>query len=466
MKKIIRYGYFLFCISFILFEFCGSAYCRQELSKPEQQKKNYAWDTMISSFSSIADPGKTFVEIYFYFLNGQFNFRKREDNNYYALIQFDVQVKNKEDSVLVKQSWPRVIQTDDVSKIESIPSLEITNFLIPPGNYELAITLSDRFENNSTAISSPFPVQRYPSSIMSLSDIELASNIKPAEEKNEFVKHNVLYVEPYPPRIYTDLNPILYFYCEVYNLGKPKNDKDTYTVECQIVNQRGEQVYRDFETVKKPNTDIALISKNMNVLKLHNDVYNLLVRVTDSGTGVTSAKRGLFSVYNRAETVTKQTSFTTKFEITPNNIQEYWNQIEYLATSVEKKAFNSYTYERKKQFIIDFWNTRGEDFYKEHMKRYRYAQEKFMVRTTPGWRTDRGRVYIMYGEPTNTEPHPNDAGMKPWEAWIYDSIKGQQVVFYFGDISEFGNYELLHCTMTGGTHSEIYDPSWQRRISR
>jgi len=101
------------------------------------------------------------------------------------------------------------------------------------------------------------------------------------------------------------------------------------------------------------------------------------------------------------------------------------------------------------------------------MRRFLYAQEKYKVRNNPGWRTDMGRIYIMYGEPSNVVPHPLDPGMKPWEQWIYDDIKGQgQVEFIFGDIAGYNNYELLHTNLTVGIRTEIYNPYWRERLIR
>jgi hypothetical protein len=49
--------------------------------------------------------------------------------------------------------------------------------------------------------------------------------------------------------------------------------------------------------------------------------------------------------------------------------------------------------------------------------------------------------------------------MKPYEIWFYNEIEGG-VQFIFGDISGFGNYELLHSTKRG----EVNDPDWERRL--
>ena len=74
---------------------------------------------------------------------------------------------------------------------------------------------------------------------------------------------------------------------------------------------------------------------------------------------------------------------------------------------------------------------------------------------TPGWRTDRGRVYIIYGPPDEVERYPYSENMKPYEIWHYYNLQGG-VIFVFGDRTGFGSYELLHSTLVG----EIKNEEW------
>jgi hypothetical protein len=77
-----------------------------------------------------------------------------------------------------------------------------------------------------------------------------------------------------------------------------------------------------------------------------------------------------------------------------------------------------------------------------------------------GWRTDRGRVYLMYGEPSEIERYPSQVDAKPYELWHYNELEGG-VIFVFGDVSGFSEYLLLHSTMRG----ELRDENWKRRLS-
>ena len=87
--------------------------------------------------------------------------------------------------------------------------------------------------------------------------------------------------------------------------------------------------------------------------------------------------------------------------------------VPYIITADERAAFSKLgTNEEREQFIEHFWQVRnpdpdlGENSYKEeHYRRMAYANEHFSS-GVPGWRTDRGHIYILWGPPDEIESHP------------------------------------------------------------
>src|SRR5580698_8759663 len=86
----------------------------------------------------------------------------------------------------------------------------------------------------------------------------------------------------------------------------------------------------------------------------------------------------------------------------------------YIITPEERSAFlRLQTNEEREQFIEQFWLRRNPDpdspentFKEEHYRRIAYANEHF-ASGIPGWKTDRGRIYIMWGPPDETDSHPS-----------------------------------------------------------
>ena len=94
----------------------------------------------------------------------------------------------------------------------------------------------------------------------------------------------------------------------------------------------------------------------------------------------------------------------------------------------------------------------------EFLRRVALANERYPRFGKEGWRTDRGRVLIVYGEPDQIDRHPSESEGKPYETWQYYQLEGG-VEFDFLDRNGFGNYELVNSTKRG----EIRDDDWQSR---
>jgi len=119
-----------------------------------------------------------------------------------------------------------------------------------------------------------------------------------------------------------------------------------------------------------------------------------------------------------------------------------------------------------------FWKDRDpspgtpdNEFKNEHMRRMNYANERFSVGfedRTNGWRTDMGRIYIVYGEPNNIERYPFTPSRPAAEIWTYDHLTGQgQVYFLFVDETGYGEYNMVHSTARGERRST----DWETKIN-
>ncbi|HUO33928.1 MAG TPA: GWxTD domain-containing protein [Candidatus Acidoferrum sp.] len=141
----------------------------------------------------------------------------------------------------------------------------------------------------------------------------------------------------------------------------------------------------------------------------------------------------------------------------------------YIITPEERSAFlHLSTNEEREQFIEQFWQRRNPDpdspentYKEEHYRRIAYANEHF-ASGIPGWKTDRGRIYIMWGPPDEIDSHPSggtyerpadegggETSTYPFEDWRYRYLAG---------IGENVELEFVDPTMTGEYHLTI-DPS-------
>lgn len=144
-------------------------------------------------------------------------------------------------------------------------------------------------------------------------------------------------------------------------------------------------------------------------------------------------------------------------------------EVPYIITPEERAAWKKLTTDaEREQFIEEFWRRRNpnpgsgyNEYKEEYYRRIAYANEHFSS-GIPGWKTDRGRIYIMYGPPDEIDSHPSGGTYNrpasegggttstyPFEDWRYRYIDGigNNVVLEFVDPTMSGEY---HLTMDPG----------------
>jgi GWxTD domain-containing protein len=138
--------------------------------------------------------------------------------------------------------------------------------------------------------------------------------------------------------------------------------------------------------------------------------------------------------------------------------------VAWIITDEEKQTFKQLSNdEERDQFIESFWlrrdptpDTVENEYKEEHYARIAYANEHFAA-GIPGWRTDRGRIYIVYGKPDEIESHPSGGlynreiaegggttSTYPFERWRYRYVEGigNEVILEFVDKCMCNEYRL------------------------
>ena len=136
----------------------------------------------------------------------------------------------------------------------------------------------------------------------------------------------------------------------------------------------------------------------------------------------------------------------------------------YIITPEERAAFLQLsTNEERESFIEEFWRRRNPDpespensFKEEHYRRIAYANEHF-ASGFPGWKTDRGRMYIIWGPPDEVDSHPGGGTYQrtpeegggvttayPYEDWRYHHMEGvgEEITLEFVDPNLSSEFHL------------------------
>jgi GWxTD domain-containing protein len=349
----------------------------------------------------------------------------------------------------------------------------VIGFVLERGTYKCDISGKDRINlNQQRTITEILEIHPFYQMGMSMGDIQLASNIlQGSENKSSIFYKNTFEIMPIPASTFGENQPVLFYYTELYNVkaeedGKLRIDKHVFNSKGQIVNQKSKLIGRSLGSRVEVGTVMTY--------KLPTDTYTLVISLIDStgNYGVSSSKK--FFVYNPS--VEYVDTFKTQGSnivvgmfgvMSEEELDDFFAKSRYIATVPEIEKYEKLkTESAKREYLTNFWNARDEDpsddtnyNLKDYIRKIKECNIIYKALSKEGWKTDRGRVYLIYGQPSEIDSYPNQTDTRPYEIWYYNDIEGG-VQFVFGDVSGFSEYMLLHSTKRG----ELRDDNWQRRI--
>ena len=314
------------------------------------------------------------------------------------------------------------------------------------------------------------------------------------------------YINDFVPANITHLNP----YFEIYNLDKEIGDK-AFAVETHIERKENSRTVEgtrqrlefDHTAQNRP------VYTNIDISQLASGNYNLVVEVLSTDNQVYMSDAVAFQrsnpivKENKLANVPVETSFAAL--ITDEKELNYYLDALYPVASPEevtvaRALIKTAGLTEKQNFFFHFWERRNELDPQGEWNKYhellKYVDATYSYPKTPGYMTDRGRVYLQYGPPDFIRDEKNFVGtsgilnhtsrytehdMKqyqhandktsstghiyylPYQLWRYNLIAGdgRYRVFLFWDEFRSGYYKLLNSNAKG----ELQTPMWERVLS-
>ena len=219
----------------------------------------------------------------------------------------------------------------------------------------------------------------------------------------------------------------------VYSLVEVVSDtasNDSFLIRYKAIGEKGDSVlkinkYIEMDSVIK--NEFFMFS----IKEFKEGDYSILVEVIKEGKTIAHSKK----------TITIAFPFFLS--------KSYYIRVEqmsYITSNKEMKKLKESQPEEREKVWNEFWSkkdpipeTPENETSEEYFKRVDYANEYFSTFQS-GWRTDRGRIYIIYGEPDEIEYHPFDLESPPYQIWYYYNL-GKR--FIFADFSMTGDYNLI-----------------------
>ena len=354
--------------------------------------------------------------------------------------------------------------------------VEQVRLAVPPGEYEAVATIQGGADSRfgQFQIVSDVTVPAYGAgSSPRVSSVQLATEVARAgAEPDPFVKSGLRLV-PNPDAFYGADRPVVPVYFEVYN---PPGDS-AYTLLTFLTEGGGQAALPGTEQrQRRAVRAVDAVLARQEVGALPSGVYYARAAVLNAANEAVAESATRFYVINpdvRRPELALPGLTAEEALYAAMGAEELETNVAHarvLATGREQAQIAALaTDEDRRDFLVRFWTERDtdprpnvngarNDFY----ERLRTVETRYGRGVREGYRTDRGRVYLTYGPPSQIDRRDHDPGTLPYEVWEYERIPGEgRAVFIFVDRYSAGELQLIHSTVTG----EISVPDWEREIA-
>lgn len=415
---------------------------------------------------------KALLEIYysFYMKSLKYSFEKGEYN---AVVIIGIKISDKSgNNVKFDQQYNSSSTVKDTSGQELKKNLiGQLNVSIQDGEYLLEITGTDSKNiNHSDTLKYILNIQENISET-TMSDVEIASDIrKSGDQQNSFYK-NTLLVIPNPPALFGNNLKIIYFYFELYNLSPDSS----YTVQKRIYDINRNLIINSDKNIKPGSRSLAEYG-TIGIDTLHSGIYFLEVLLENQNGKVFSSKEKKIFVYNLNDNKTNisgnassQNYLTSGYsQMKEEDLDREFDLSVYIRSDFETKSFKNLSkLEDKRKFMFEFWKARDNnpatpvnEYKMNYFKKINEANKSFKESYREGWKTDRGRIYVTYGKPDDIERFPYQISSKSYEIWNYNSLEGGAKCVFIEKEQSTGIYDLVHSTL----RDELRNNDWEKEL--
>ena len=448
----------------------------------------------------------THAQIDAYFNSGTFNTPKNEPfiETYLTIVgkslnakEVDNKLQNSVNIVFTIFKNGEIVKVNKYNLIgpafsatANIPSfIDHQRYALSNGSYDLELSLADNYDpaKKPLVVKQTIEINFNTSEIQS-SSIQALESFKRTTTPGPLSKSGFDLI-PYTVNYYPESASELSFYFESYNtdLILGENKAFVYCYYLETSSDLGKlNSYGAFK--KQRSARINPLLAKIDIRKLGTGNYNLVIELKDENNMTRLQKKYFFQRANQSlEIVTIQKTATKNNEAAYfgqcNNLDTLRMFVECLwpiADGLDKERIINQSLKKDpalmKHFVVDFWERRAADtanplkLWADYYKNVQSVMVLFKCGKQKGYYTDRGRVYLQYGPPSQRSQQPNEPNTFPYEIWQYyrttDRTNGQ---FFSNRKFVFVNkmlgddcHMLIHSDMRG----EINNPRWQFEVTR
>lgn len=450
----------------VLVAFAGKAQVKAKRLKPYLSTTTYC------------APGMTpYVENAIAFENQSAVYKEFEPGKFKATVEITTTFRHKGDSLICNLSKVALDSpvVTDTAKLDGA-FIDQQRFSLPNGEYEMEITVADK--NSGIALPTEIVTLHidYQENVPAISDILLFDTYTKAEKQIECTKSGYDFL----PRVYPFYgvsDDKLNFYVELYNSDQ-LYEEGKFLVNYFIETVESSSRLQNYAFNKRYDVNkVNVLLNTIDIKDLPSGNFYLVVEMRDRSNTLICSNSCFFqrsnpSVgYDLGDLAGVNIANTFVNGITElDSLRLFIRYLDPICTELERDYSVSVVkgddVKTMQQFLYNFWcqhsplnPKQGFDDYLAAVKRVNMS---FGTTAFPGYRTDRGYVFLKYGQPDKIMEVPDEPAARPYEIWHYYQVANQRdkkFVFMAPDRST-NDYQLIHSNMVG----EINNPRWPMEI--
>ncbi len=410
-----------------------------------------------------AAPGKVRVEVFIGMVNDILQFVKiaaagpdsaanalNENRGYRAQYEVNITVWDKEKNPLDSRNWKRELLVNSFAETNDRKKLnrEHAAFDLPPGEYEVALEITDRDTGKNLRERRPLKLTLPAENQLQFSSLVFMKPAPAATPRDSLLQNFAALTMSLPvtarlpgeaatPEARDFSGAAAYF--EIY--GAPLGEN--LQLQYQLLDWRRQVQAEWQQTLQVAETPVRQVADFAGKIKqagLH--TFNIVVKRGANGKAKDVTVEGSFQVQISAEQ-----NYATSM---PGDKTLLYEPLRYIVKSAEYKRLAETGEAARDSLVAAFWRQRdpnpataGNQLQEEFYRRVAFADTRFAAADSErsGWESDRGRIYIKYGPPREVHHQFAEQGAAPYEIWLYPDL---DLSFIFRDKSGSGDFELVN----------------------
>ena len=428
------------------------------------------------SYATFDTPdNQPYIETYLTIQNSSLKQIKQENGSYSG--KLNVQIIFRQNDTIMNYGKYELAGPEIVDTLDNILTfLDVHRYALTAGVYDLELALDDLNDTVEQIVSHTTFRIGFPKDSISISDIEFLKSYE-KKEGSGILDKNGYGVTPYVFNSFPEEEKELKFYAEIYHADKNIGNGDYIVYEYIRPFEVDKKMDNFFYMKRMKSGPVSVLMNSIDISKLATGNYLLVIEARDRKNELMASKELFFYRNNPEisfnESVAMATDVSNTFVKNIDNRDSLLLYIDYLypiSTASEKiyvkSIFKTADLKTLQKYFYSFWQDRDkvdpEGAWLTYLQRVKEANANFKTMRIPGYRSDRGRVYLQYGKPNVIAESHNEPAAFPYEIWHYYQIGGQhdiKFVFYTKDLVT-NDFQLIHSNMMG----ELSNYRWQSQL--